>query len=188
MIPNESFKSLGIFSIVLMWLGLLFLIYNWRGNKSMSFSLHAAQSRGGHIFYILLFSITLPLFFLFIINWYVPALNLPNLFTYLLIIGIIGQLIAAWVPAVGGLSEKIHNFGAYTMASMLIPLSVLVVFAKVPTTVQMIAIAGIIYMVPVWILHFNLKSIKPNYLYFQSIYIAIFHLIILMSTYLAKGN
>lgn len=183
---DESFKPLGLLSITLTWLGLLFLISKWRGNKSMSFSLHAAQSRSGHIFYIMLFSITLPIFYLVIINWYVPSLNLPNLFTYLLIVGIIGQFIAVWVPAVGGLIEKIHNFGAYLMASMLIPLSILVAFAQVQGLVKQIAVIGILYMTIIWIMHFDLKRIKPNYLYFQSIYIAFFHLIILLSTYLNK--
>lgn len=182
-LPDPAFKSLGLISIIMAWTGLLFLIYRWRGNKSMSFSLHAAQTKAGQIYYFILFAITLPLFFAFVLKWYVPALNLPSLFTYLVAIGVAGQIIAVIVPAVGGRKEKIHDFGAYLMAATIIPTSLIVALADIPIAVRALAILGVGYMIAVWILHFGLKQIRSHYLYFQAAYVAFFHLIIISSTY-----
>ncbi|HET7673610.1 MAG TPA: hypothetical protein VFK11_03810, partial [Candidatus Saccharimonadales bacterium] len=102
MVPDPSFKPFGLISILITWMGLLFLLYKWKGNKSMSFSLHAAQTKAGQIYYFILFSITLPLFFLFILRWYAPFLGLSNIFIAVVLVGILGQILAIIVPAVGG--------------------------------------------------------------------------------------
>ncbi len=180
---DPSFKFLGILSILIVWSGLLFLLYKWPSTKSMSFSLHAAQTRAGQIYYFFLFLITLPLFYLFVVKWYVPALDLPPAFTYLVIAGVLGQLLAVIVPAVEGTKEKIHNFGAFLMALTMIPLSVLVSFAEIPTFVKILAITSVVYMISSAILYFYVKSARANYLYFQAVYIALFHIVIITSTY-----
>lgn len=179
-----NYKFFGLFSITLVWAGLLFLLYRWPGNKSMTFSLHAAQTKGGQIYYFLLFLIMLPLFYLFILHWYVPALNLPNIFTYLVTVGVLGQLIAVIVPAVGGRKEQIHNFGANLMAFTFIPLSMFVAVADIPIIVRIITVAGIIYMVGASFLFLYVRRLRSSYLYFQAAYIAFFHAIIISSTYI----
>jgi len=181
--PDINFKLFGLLSIVIVWAGLFFLLYKWRGNKSMSFSLHAAQTRGGQIYYFLLFLITLPLFYVFILKWYIPTFDLPNAFTYLVTAGVLGQLLAVIVPAVNGQKEQIHNFGAYLMAFTMIPLSVFIAFADIPALVRILAVAGIIYMIGSGFLYIYSKRARSNYLYFQAMYIALFHVIIISSTY-----
>lgn len=183
-LPDPSFMPLGIISISITWIGLLFLLYKWRGNKSMSFSLHAAQTRGGQVYYFLLFIITLPMFYLFVSNWYVQELKLPSTFTLLVAIGILGQIAAVIIPSVGGRKERIHNFGAYLMSATLIPLSAMVAIADIPIGVKVFAGLGTAYMITVSILFITTKRLRSNYLYFQAAYVIAFHSIILASTYI----
>jgi len=182
--PDTSFKSLGILSIIIVWGGLLFLLSKWRGDKSMSFSLHAAQTKSSKIYYFSLFLITIPLFYLFIIKWYVPSFDLPNIFTYFVTAGVLGQLIAVIVPAIKGRKEQIHNFGAYSMAFSMVPISVFIAFADIPPPVRILTIVGIIYMIGAILLFFYVKRTHSSYLYFQAAYIALFHAIIISSTYI----
>jgi hypothetical protein len=183
--PDPTFKLLGLLSIIIVWTGLLFLLYKWRGNRSMSFSLHAAQTKSGQIYYFFLFIIVLPLFYLFIIKWLAPTLNLNNNFTYLIGLGVVGQLLAVLVPALPGRRMQIHNFGAYLMAFTMIPVSLFIAFATVPFLVSLVAALGAIYMVVATILLLTVKRSHAYYLYFQAAYIATFHVIILLSSYTA---
>lgn len=185
MVADPAFKSLGAISIGLTWAGLIFLLYKWKGNRSLSFSLHAAQTRAGQIYYFFLFVITLPLFYLFVIRWYVPALHLPTLFTVIATIGILGQVIAVLVPAVGGRKEQIHNFGAYLMAFTLIPSSWLVFRAHIPVGLKILTLAAITYMVVATFLFLFVARARAFYLYFQAAYVLAFHAVILTTTYLS---
>lgn len=137
------------------------------------------------MFYIVLFMLAPPLFYLFIVRWFVPSLKLPSVFTYLIVAGIMCQLVAVWVPDAGGFRTKIHNAGAYGMAGLMIILSMVIATS---TTIAMTArIAGlitVIYMVTAWGLLLFIKSMRQKYLYFQAAYIASFHVTLLVATYL----
>lgn len=181
--PDPSYKFLGLLSITIVWSGLIFLLYKWRGNKSMSFSLHAAQTKAGQVYYFFLFLITLPLFYLFILKWYIPSLDLPGASTYFVTAGVLGQLLAVIVPAAGGWKEQIHNIGAYIMAFSMVPLSVFVAFSGIPTLVRIITVLGIAYMISASLLYLLSQTARSSYLYFQAAYIALFHIIVIASTY-----
>jgi hypothetical protein len=149
----------------------------------MSFSLHAAQTKVGQLYYFGLFGVTLPMFYLFVTRWYVPALALPRIYVYLAIVAILGQLVAIIVPAVDGLKEKIHDTGAYLMTFALAPLTALLVLSAAPAAIKVLAIVGTLYMVSSVVLFFALKTTRARYLFYQAVYVAVFHLIILVSTY-----
>lgn len=184
MIPDSDFKIFGVLSVVLIWAGLLFTIFKWRGNKSMSFSLHAAQTRAGQVYYFFLFLATLPLFYLFIVKWYVPTFDLGLLFIILATVATIGQFVAASIPAVPGHRNTIHEIGAYTMGALFIPMLFMVAFADVSLFAKIIACGALAYMIGSIVLLFAWKGSKRYYLYFQAMYIAAFHTAILASVYL----
>ncbi len=184
MIPIEAYKSLGFISIAITWVGLIFLIRKWQGNKSMSFSNHAASSKSATIFYGLLFSTTLPLFYLFVDKWFVPAISLPRLFTYLVIVGCLGQLIAAWVPGTSHRKELIHSITAYTMHTLLLPLVLMIlIYGDISTIARVTAATAQIYMVTVWLAFAFIKSSQKYTLKLQSSYVLSFHAAILITTY-----
>lgn len=183
-VADPDYKSLGLISIVATWLGLLFLIHKWPGNKSMSFSLHAAQTKTAQVYYFFLFGLTMPLFYLFVTHWFIPALQLPNLYTYLVILGIAGQVVAIAVPAIPGIKEKIHNIGAYLMALTLLPTTMLVLFTGVPDAVKAVAALGLLWMVATLTMSLvKPHLIRPKFLPYQAAYVATFHAVVLISTY-----
>lgn len=182
--PDEHFKFLGLLSIALIWTGLFFTIYRWRGDKSMSFSLHAAQTKIGLIYYFFLFWTMLPLFYLFILYWYVPRFDLGLPFIVLTTVGVAGQLIATMLPAGGGTKGIIHETGAYIMGITFIPLSVMIALADVSPFAKAVTIIAIVYMAGSIILRFAWKGSMKFYLYFQAAYIAMFHMVILVSAYM----
>ena len=181
--PDIHYKFFGLLSILIMWVGLLFLLYRWRGDRTMSFSVHAARTKSGRIYYFLLFAAALPLFYVFIIKWFVPALHLPASFTYLATVGVLGQVVAMMVPALPGRKGRIHNTGAYLMGFMMIPLSILICFADASLFVRLIALLAVFYMLTVTVLFVAVKRSYSHYLYFQATYIALFHVVILLGTY-----
>lgn len=182
---NTCMHYLGVISIVIIWLGLLYLINKWPGKPSMSFSLHATQTKGAQIYYFLLFLVSLPLFYIFIVGWYVPSLHLNSWFVVLTTIGVIGQLIAATVPAVPGRKTAIHNIGAYGMAATFIPLSLIVAMAgDVHMYARVVAALAVLYMICTLGAALVLPRLRAHYIYFQAGYIAAFHAVILTSAYL----
>lgn len=182
--PDPSFKWLGLLSILIVWSGLIFLLYKWRGNKRMSFSLHAAQTKNGQIYYFVLFATVLPMFYLFIIKWFVHTLGLNNWFTLAVTVGVLGQLLAVLVPAIPGIKGQIHNFGAYIMAFTMLPAVLLIAFANVPYIVTIASLAAATYMIFAASLFIFFKKSHDYYLIFQAIYIATFHANIILSSYI----
>lgn len=185
MTPVDALKPLGAISIFVTWSGLLFLIYRWPGNRSMSFSNHAASAKAATVFYGLLFSATLPFFYIFIDKWFVPAESLPNYFTGLVFIGCIGQLIAVWVPGTNRHKELVHNVAAYTMHTLLLPLVlILLVYGNVSVIARGITLLALIYMVSIWLIFAFIKLAKKHTLYLQASYVIMFHITILTTAYL----
>src|SRR5688572_5535345 len=122
---DESYKHLGPLAIGTTWLWLSFLVYRWRGNKAMSFSQHAAAHDVSHFIHVIVCFFVLPIFYLFVAKYFVPKFDLPSVFTYLALLGVLGQLVGALVPDRGGRKTHIHNLGSYGMAALMIPLNVL---------------------------------------------------------------
>ena len=68
----------------------------------MTYSNHAAQTKQGIIYYLLTFSIHLALFWVFVVKWLAPNLDLPDAFLCIVTIAVIGQLLALLIPSTGG--------------------------------------------------------------------------------------
>lgn len=182
---GDAYKSLGIISICLTWIALGFLVYKWRGDKSMSFSKHASSHKKAYITMGLVESLVLPAYFIFVYKWFVPTLHLPPIFTVLNAIGAIGLLIAAWVPDVADLRGKVHEGVAYP-AYFCIMLSTifLVSSTQVSNFSRIISIMAFTYMLIAGCFLVLVSKAKSNYIYIQALFLASFHLSILTATYI----
>ena len=180
----EIYKSFGLLSIILIWAGLLYMIKKWPGNKSMSFSAHAAASRPGIVYYFTLFTTDLILFFLFVSKWLVPTLHLPYVFTTISFIAVLGQFIAICIPTTGGLKTRIHDLSSYVMFVLLMPLSLMLFYSShVSLVARLACLLAACYMVVAWFLFTIVKSTKNHFLIYQTTYAASFHVALLLVIY-----
>jgi hypothetical protein len=126
----------------------------------------------------------LPLFYLFIWYWYVPRFDLGLPFVILTTIGVAGQLVATLFPAGSHKKGLVHEIASYIMGITFIPLSVMIALADVSLFAKIVATTAATYMVGSIILRFTWPGSMRHYLYFQTAYIAAFHIVILTSVYL----
>lgn len=182
----EAFKPLGALSIVLGWASMLFLIYKWRGDKSMSFSGHAASHPTAYFMMAIMESAFLPMYLLFIATWFVHSFELGPLFTLLNAISVVGLLIAAWVPYRPGRQARIHHQAAHAAYScMIFAMICLTLSPTVPTVARLMSFIALLDgLYSAYLLY-----IKPNgrdhLLYIQGIFMACVHLSILTATYIS---
>lgn len=151
----------------------------------MTYSSHAALSKQGIVYYFLTFSVHLLLFTLFAIEWFVPSLELPAAFAWLLLIAVVGQLLALLIPSTGGKMTFWHDITAYTMHFLLTPLvfmialtSNLEAFTRALVLIIGVAMVGLLFM------FLFVKKSKDYSLYLQTAYGLSFHIAILVATYL----
>lgn len=184
--PIEQYKYYGLISIATVWAGLIFMVYKWRGDKSMSFSLHAAADRQAYMFYLSLFLLTLPPLLLFVVFWYVPTLGLPEVFSFIAVLGVVCQLIAGIVPDMEGKQRVIHRLSAYGMSLVLMVLVGMVAwFGEIGGLMKAFCLVALIVMASLWILVVGLKKKQDAFLLYQAIYVALFHIVILTTAYLS---
>lgn len=182
--PIEVYKHLGLFSIILVTAGLGYLMYKGPVSRHLTFSQHFAATGPGRLLYRFIFTIELPLFYIFTVKWFVPSLGLSSVFTALFTVAVAGQLIAAYVPDNGGTNTVIHNVGAYAMATLLIPSSLLIAMApEVSEFAKYVALSAVGYMLVTWYLLIFIKRAREQYLYLQAIYIVMYFVTILSATY-----
>jgi len=180
----EIYKSFGWLSIVVIWTGLLYMIKKWPGNKTMSFSAHAASTRTGIVYYWLVFTAHLVLFYLFVSKWFVPTLQLPHVFTIITLVAVLGEFIALCIPTTGGLKTKLHDLSSYVMLILLVPLSLLIFLSPhVSLIARTAALLSVCYMVIVWYLFAVAKTAKKHFLLYQTSYAMSFQLAVLLAVY-----
>lgn len=179
----EVYKILGPIAVVQLWACLLFMIHKWPGNKSLTYSGHAATSKQASVYYFVVFTIHLVLLYLFVSRWFVPTFDLPLAFLNIIRIALLGQLIALLVPSTGGRKTTIHDIAAYCMHMLLMPLSLFVVFGDNFSLVsRVVAALTALYMVFVWIV-FSLNKFSNYRLILQTFYGLSFHTVLLVATF-----
>jgi hypothetical protein len=185
--PPEIFKLFGPVSVFITWVTVAFLVYNWRGDKSMSISKHAAAHRSAYLMMLVIESIVLPMFFLFTAKWVVPALSLPVVFTVLVGLASAGLLLGAWIPDVTGWKGKVHGIAAYGAALLFIPASVILYLSpNLSLFAKAFALFVLTYEVVVIMLFSTYKKSRNYHLYLQSGYILFFDLSLIASAYIVK--
>lgn len=142
MAPDDSFKYFGLLSLILLFFGLSFIVIKWPRGRQYTFSQHIAQYTSSILYYILLFSIALPLLVLFFLEWFSPTFGMAWWFTIWLILAAIFQLLCAFIPEVGRRRVIWHKWLAGISAFCLQPPILIVTLASQFQTIDRV-IAGV---------------------------------------------
>jgi hypothetical protein len=148
-----SEKYFGIVSIAILLMGLLFLIKKWPKNIHHTFSQHAATNKASIIYYISLFTITLPLLAIFLFAWLVPTFNIPALFIALISLSLICQYACTLVPEIGAGIKNPQTLAGISGLLLLPSLVVLLyvpgvdIIDKIITAISLFIMIGIIVRV-----------------------------------------
>ena len=181
----ESYKILGPLSILIIWAGLAFLVRKWPGELTMSLSRHAAQTKRASVYYALLLIPAVTMFYLFMTKWFIPTFHIPTAATYILAIGVLGQYVACLIPDTKGLASKVHQIGGYTMSVTLSIMLFLVIFAsQASTAARWIDFIIMCIMVYLYGLFLFVPKARERFLIYQSSYVVLFHVSILVATYI----
>ena len=180
----ESYKLLGLVSIVWIWMCLLYLVRKWPGDKTMTFSAHAARTRASILFYLVTFSVHLITFYLFFYNWFVLFYDLPIILNLMLAIAVLGEFVALLVPTTGGKMTVVHNIASYIMLVLLLPISIIIANTNsVSGVVRFTSLVAVICMIIVGIVALLQRKGKSNQLVYQIIYGGSFHIIFLVAIF-----
>jgi hypothetical protein len=185
MTAMDSYEVLGILSILSVWLCCGFLVYKWPGKLNMSLSQHAAQTRAASVYYAVLLIPAVTGFYLFMSRWFIPTFKLDPSVRYILLAGTAGQYVACLIPDTKGLKSHIHQIAAYTMAATLSFMVVYLVFAaNISMFSRVLNIVILVAMIYLYGLFLFVPKSRQKFLIYQSLYVILFHLAILSTTYI----
>lgn len=181
-----DYKYFGLPTVILLVLGLIFVLYRWPAEKHLTFSQRVALQKQSIIYYVILFSVTLPLLLLFLVGWFQPTFKISPWFNTFIFLSSAGQLLATLVPETTGWKVKFHRFISGVSGVLLIPMLVLMLSSEeISIMGKVITLLGIITMACViGVLMINKKeTFTPSYVH-QSVYYAAFFIPILAVSYL----
>ncbi len=182
---SESFKSFIIYAVFILICGLLFLIYRWPQGKHMSFSQHAAAYRFTYLYYIVLFSITLPLLLLFMSRWFAPMFDLSVWFIVFIAISAAAQFIVVLIPDSGGKKSTYHRFFAFLSAILLLPALLMIIASdEVSNTGRLVSTFSLISMISVLGILIRNRAVHKDLLLLQTGYFTAFFMAILSASYI----
>lgn len=185
---TEEYKNLILIVSLITVIGLSVILKIWPYGINRTFSQHVARHKASIIYYILLFSIILPLLLLYIFNWFIPTFNPPALFGFLLVLASISQYGCVLVPETGGRKTFIHQMLAFLAADCLLPATILVAltpsvssFGRVVAAISGLIMAGI---VAIFVKAYAKDKGEHKFLLvLQASYFALFFLALLVATY-----
>lgn len=183
----ESFKILGIISITIIWLTIIYTLNNLVVNKNGTISQHAASNRRILKIYSAGAILSVALFSIFMYGWLIPHFRLNTPFFIVTTTGIVAEFLTLFIPESGDLKTKIHHVVSYGTAIMLPFITLLIAInsnvylysrvVNLASTVSMLILIPVVYI--------NRKShLQKNVLYHQCIYYALFHIGVLSAAYI----
>jgi small-conductance mechanosensitive channel len=181
-------KQLGLISIALMWVGTVLLLRSKKPNKSQSISKHAGLTNRSHRWYALIELLVVSLFFTFLFKWFIPEYHLGLGFGLTACVGLVGTVIAAFIPDRSGWQNKVHTLGSYSMAITLLIMDTLILFnSDISHVARLLAGVAVVYMAIGWaVAIINVNYFRNHMLRAQIIYFTLFHVSILTATYISK--
>ncbi len=175
-------QHLGIASVSLLAIGLAIIPVKWPYSIKHTFSQHIARYRASIIYYIILFSVFLPLFLIFFGGWFVPHFQLP--LYVLVLMGVVAflQLACTLIPELPGWRREWHRALAGLSAFGLMPIVASLLF--IPSTlIQVLVIISLALMIILPIIFLgHSKRLGESYI-IQTLYYAAFFIPILVVTY-----
>jgi len=185
---TETYKNLILLVTLITAVGLSIILKVWPYGINRTFSQHVARHKASIIYYILLFSIILPLLLLYIFKWFIPTFNPPALFGPLLILASVSQYGCVLAPETSGRKTFIHQMLAFLAADCLLPATVLIALTPVVSSVgRVVAMLSSLLMASI-IAIFVKAYVKNNgqhryLLIIQASYFALFFITLLVATY-----
>jgi hypothetical protein len=180
MLTPEWYKLFGLFSVLICWASIGYVLVRIPKNLSQSISHHAAQRKHEYTVFALGMTVALILMAIFAIQWVVPTLRLPTYFTVTFILAVILETITTWVPLTEGIRFTIHQWCSYgTAASIPIILIFLALSPNIGSLALYTDIFAIAVIIVFWVMFFFIKKAGEKYLIFQNLYIAVFHFALL---------
>lgn len=148
-----EYRELGAVAVFILFSGLAFTVWKWPQGKHLTFSQHVAISKYSILYYVLLFSIFLPLIVLFLVGWFMPTFHLPDVFGVLVVLSALTQFACTLIPETGGWKTRQHRLLATTSAFFLTPMLLIILAqstvnmsGKAITLVSMLVMITIIYL------------------------------------------
>lgn len=185
---TEEYKNLILLVSLITVSGLLVILKVWPYGMDRTFSQHVARHRASIIYYILLFSIILPLLLSYIFNWFIPTFNPPAIFGFLLILASVSQYGCVLVPETGGRKTFIHQMLAFLAADCLLPATFLIAMTSaVSPAGRIVAMISSLFMatiIAIFVKAYTKNKGQHKYLLvIQASYFALFFITLLVATY-----
>jgi hypothetical protein len=181
----DSMQHLILLIIILLTAGLAYVPVRWPGGLHMTFSQHAATDRWSKIYYLLLFSVTLPLLLWFFIAWLVPEKNLPAAFTWFAMVAVVFQIACAFTPEVGGRLTKIHRILTGISAFAMLPLVAMLALAPALSSfTRLVAASTLVVMLVLLTIALRHQRGHSKAMLLQIGYYAGFFIALLVATYI----
>lgn len=181
---SEVYKHFGLLSAALLVPGLLLVVLKWPQGKHRTFSQHIATSKTAIIYYVLLFSIVLPLLLLFFLKWFIPYFKFSNIFTASIIVAALFQFLCTLIPEVGGWKSTVHRALAFLSADfLLIPVFLITISPFVSTLAKVISLLSFVAMTSIALLLIRSRAEHTHLLILQSGFFAMFFITVLTTTY-----
>lgn len=182
----EGYKILGLLSVILSWAAIGIVLIGRPRDISKSISHHAAQRDGAYKVFAVIMTASLLLMLFFIVKWLIPAFRLPGIIIFISSVAVLLQLIATWVPLTEGKKYTIHHLCSNGSAGLIpfIPLS-LMLSGHVRGAGAIINIVAFLVMMSLWYLFWFVPQSHRHYLWYQNVYILVFHTSLMTVSYLS---
>ena len=160
--------------IIILALGLYGVVRFWpEGGLAKTFSQHVAPYKAGVLYYIALFTITLPIFGIFFFGWFIPYYQPAALFSLMIAIALSAQYACTFVPEVGKTQALIHrSFALLSAVALLLSMGVLVftgtfsLFDRIVLDVGLVAMAALLaWMIATGAEHKKILLIQSGYFF-----------------------
>jgi hypothetical protein len=177
---NDSYRYIGVLASLMAWLGIVIVLWSWPIIKTNSISKHVATQKKSWLLFAPIETVALALFYVFMVNWFIPVLELPGLYKILISITLLLEVITSWVPDSTGWKKTVHHYTAYSAALLLPILNLFIATsAQTPVIAKVVAYASFAAAVGILCLYAFTKTARQKHLVYQSLYFACFHLPIL---------
>lgn len=179
------FDYFGLIAVLASWVIGAFVVIRLGPTRHKTISEHIASTRLGYLLGVAALAVIGALFYLWILGYLVPKLELGVTFIALLTVAVMLQIVAGLVPDDARTwRSKLHRMVAYGEAALFVPLSVLLTIS--PQTSSAGVIVGCMtlgYFVISVILYTFVPKSRDHYLFFQALYIIVFQVQILVTAY-----
>lgn len=177
---DQNYRYLVFIATILAWLAIGIVLWFWPVTKSKSISTHVSASKKAWLIFAPLETVALLLLYIFMLKWFIPTLILPTVYTALVSVVVLLELLTTWIPDTTGWKHTAHRKTAYG-AAFLLPLLIMPILFSEATTAfsKMVTFISLSVMFYILYLLIAVKTARQKHLIYQSIYFACFYLPIL---------